>query len=182
MNRAGLTGLAVALVFWSSTNSTARAVPPAETSCSPRSDVVDIDVVVAWDDGVNRPIRWGRSTLRIDVLLTSKSTDAPLCDPDAWVEIHQVAPERRLIDAGPIVIVDDGGGRMLHRFDWAIRDRVGGLDAGTYEFVFVSSRVPVIEVGGGDRHIAGFAPIVSTRTVTKGPTPHKGRIQQIERS
>jgi hypothetical protein len=179
MNRVGLSGLAVALVLSSSTSSTALAVSPAATSCSPRSGVDDTDVEVAWRGEAGRPIRWGRSMLRFDVLLTSKSTGAVLCDPDAWVEIHQIAPVRRLIDAGPVAVVDGGEGRMLHRFEWAIRDRVGTAAAGTYEFVFASSRAPVIELGGGDRHVAGFTPIVSTRTVTKWPTPKKSLIEQV---
>jgi hypothetical protein len=181
MNRVGLTGLVVALVLSGSTSSTALAVTAIDAPCSPRSGVDDSDVVVSWGDGANRPIRWGRATLRIDVVLTSESTGAFLCDPDAWVEIHQIAPVRRLIDVGPVAVVDDGGGHMVHRFDWATRDRVGATDSGTYEFVFVSSRTPVFELGGGDRHVAGFAPIVSTRTVTKWPTPNKSLIEQVGR-
>jgi hypothetical protein len=179
MNRVGLSGLAVALVLSSSTTSTTLAATPVEELCSPRSDVDDDDVEVTWGDGTNRPVRWKRASLRIDVVLTSRSTGAILCDPDAWVEIRQIAPVRRLIDAGPVAVVDGGEGRVLHRFEWATRDRVGAVTAGTYEFVFASSRAPVIELGGGDRHVAGFTPIVSTRTVTKWPTPKKSLIEQV---
>jgi hypothetical protein len=181
MNRVGLSGLAVALVLSSSTTSTTLAATPVETPCSPISGVDDIDVEVAWGDGANRPVRWERATLRIDVVLTSRPTGAVLCDPDAWVEIHQIAPVRRLIDAGPVAVVDDGGGHSLHRFEWAIRDRAGTVAPGTYEFVFASSRPPVIELGDGDRHITGFVPIVSTRTVTKLPTPKKNSIERVGR-
>ncbi|MEN9805213.1 MAG: hypothetical protein RIS41_2060 [Actinomycetota bacterium] len=181
MNRVGLAGLAVALVLSSSTNSTALAVTAVDAPCLSRSDADDRDVVIEWGGEVDRPIRWGRASLRIDVVLMSKSTDVMLCDPDAWVEIHQIAPVRRLIDAGPIAMVDDGEGRMLHRFEWEIRDRVGAVDAGTYEIAFVSGRESVVEIEGGDRHIVGFAPIVSTRTVTKRPTPKKSLIEGVGR-
>lgn len=181
MNRVGLSGLAVALVLSSSTTSTTLAATPVETPCSPRSGVDDADVDVAWIGEVGRPVRWERASLRIDVVLTSRSTGAILCDPEAWVEIHQIAPVRRLVDAGPVAVVDGGEGHMLHRFEWAIRDRAGAAAPGTYEFVFASSRAPVIELGGGDRHVAGFVPIVSTRTVTKWPTPKKSSIERVGR-
>jgi hypothetical protein len=181
MNRAALPGLAVALVLSSSTTSMALAAASSEASCSPRSGVDDREVVISWSGEASRPIRWGRTTLRIDVLVTSGSTGAILCDPDAWIEVHQISPIRRLIDAGPIAVVDGGEGRTVHRFDWVIRDRLGAADAGTYEFVFATSHVPVTEVGGDDRHIAGFSPIMSTLTVTKWPTPTKRLIEQVGR-
>jgi hypothetical protein len=182
MNRVGLAGLAVALVLSSSTSSTALAVTPIETPCSPRSDVDDRDVVITWGGEVVRPIRWGRPLLRVDVVLTSKSTRERLCDPDAWIEIRRVGPTRRLIDAGPVTIVDDVNGHTVHRFEWAIQDRVGALDAGTYEIDFFTGRVPVIGIGADDRFTAGFVPTASRHTVVKWPTPHKGRVQVIERS
>ena len=181
MNRVVVVGLVLAVVLASVSGSAHARAANVDFVCSARSDVDDADVVVTWVGDVVRPIRWGRPVLRIDVAVASRSSGSAVCDPDAWIEIRQISPSRRLVESGPAVVVEGRTGRIVHRLEWSIEGGIGVVDAGTYEIVFTTGVARTAGAETDDRNVAGSAPVSSAVTVARWPIPKKLRVPSSAR-